>query len=129
MRQVLMRRIGFYVSDQSLLTVIVRQLAQLGQLMQQRAAIGQNHQACGSGFGCPLLALGHRHHAKTAQILDIKRQAVVHRLETKTKPSKMTCLSFSSDGKLIATGNENGVVEIWNVHVSIILIFPLLSFK
>ncbi|KAI9552108.1 hypothetical protein GHT06_022445 [Daphnia sinensis] len=53
---------------------------------------------------------------QTAQILDVSKQAVVHKLETKTKPSKMTCLSFSCDGKLLATGNENGVVEIWNVH-------------
>ncbi|EFX71321.1 hypothetical protein DAPPUDRAFT_308939 [Daphnia pulex] len=53
---------------------------------------------------------------QTAQILDVKRQAIVHQLESKTKPSKMTCLSFSSDGKLLATGNENGAVEIWNVH-------------
>ena len=51
-------------------------------------------------------------------ILDISRQAVVHKLEGRTKPSKMNCLSFYVDGKLIATGNENGVVEIWNVHVS-----------
>lgn len=53
---------------------------------------------------------------QTAQILDVSKQAVVHKLETKTKSSKMTCLSFSCDGKLLATGNENGVVEIWNVH-------------
>ena len=60
---------------------------------------------------------------QTAQILDIKKQAIVHRLESKTKPSKMTCLSFSSDGKLLATGNENGVVEIWNVHVSSLVLY------
>ncbi|XP_057380302.1 uncharacterized protein LOC130702697 [Daphnia carinata] len=53
---------------------------------------------------------------QTAQILDVSKHAVVHKLETKTKPSRMTCLSFSCDGKLLATGNENGVVEIWNAH-------------
>lgn len=30
--------------------------------------------------------------------------------------NNMTCVSYSTDGQLLATGGEDGKVKLWNIH-------------
>ena len=53
----------------------------------------------------------------TALLWDVEYGKVLHVLDGK-KMRAFTAMSFSPNGKLIATGDQDGVVQIWSTKVS-----------
>ena len=53
----------------------------------------------------------------TALLWDVEYSKVVHVMDNK-KRRPLTALSFSPDGRMIATGDLDGVVQIWSTKVN-----------